>query len=102
LRTSDAENTLRFLDHHHARHSAEFTAQELADQTWRLSSSGYDARGRILTLRELRDFTAELKTLAATTESIHWKSERENPDHTPMIGVLLNGTQKKGTEKSVC
>lgn len=48
------ENTLRFIDHHHAHRSAEFTAQELADQTWRLSASGYDARGRILTRRELR------------------------------------------------
>jgi hypothetical protein len=51
-RLSACGTRLRFVETHHVTRSAELTAKELADQAWRLSARGYDARG-LLRLDEI-------------------------------------------------
>jgi hypothetical protein len=44
---------LRFLEDHHRKQSAELSAQETADQEYRLSAHGYDGRAGVRTLKEI-------------------------------------------------
>ena len=77
---------LRFLETHHAKRSAELTAQELADQAWRLSTVGYDARGR-LTLAEIARLPC-VKPIALVTKQT---KSRGTPRRNGKLRILVRG-----------
>jgi hypothetical protein len=57
---------LRFLASHHRKQSAELSAQETADQEYRLTSVGYDGRTAVLTLEEIAHLPSLRPVILAT------------------------------------
>ncbi len=76
---------LRFLESHYRKQSAELSAQESADQEYRLTSGGYDGRTRILTLDEIANIPVVRPAVLVTIP----KKTRRQPRRNGKVRILV-------------